>query len=77
MRQGESARPHGAKNGGTSEQPLMDRSRGAGMAQPIIPPTWARLVGLIDQLEEMEEHGKKRLEKRVMFFRIIARNTMK
>ena len=67
-------RPHGAKNGGTSEQPLMDRSRGAGMAQPIIPPTWARLVGLIDQLEEMEEHGKKRLEKRAMFFRIIARN---
>ena len=47
------------------------------MAQPIIPPTWARLVGLIDQLEEMEEHGKKRLEKRAMFFRIIARNTMK
>ena len=70
-------RPHSAKNGGTSEQPLMDRSRGAGMAQPIIPPTWVRLVGLIDQLEEMEEHGKKRLEKRAMFFRIIARNTMK
>ena len=74
MRQGESARPHGAKNGGTSEQPLMDRSRGAGMAQPIIPPTWARLVGLIDQLEEMEEGTWEKAGKKAMFFRIIARN---
>jgi hypothetical protein len=40
---------------------------GAGMAQPIIPPTWVRLVGLIDQLEEMEEHGKRPGKKGDMF----------